>query len=86
MNKYNIMEATDYIKVYAGNFVVVQSMMGRFEDAGINAIIKDESESGRLAGFGSSIQGFQEVFVHKDELKKATLIVDEIKQDMEAEN
>lgn len=80
------METSEYIKVYAGNFVIVQSIMERFEGVGINAIIKDESESGRLAGFGSSIQGFQEVYVHKDEQKKAVSIVEEIKQNMEAEN
>lgn len=80
------MEESDYIKLYAGSFVIVQAIVDRLEEQGINAIVKDESESGRLAGFGSSIQGFQELYVHKDEQQKAIAIVEEIKQNMEAEN
>jgi hypothetical protein len=45
---------------------------------GINSVIKDETESGRLAGFGPSIPGLQELYVNKDELDKAIPVVEKI--------
>jgi hypothetical protein len=72
-----------YIKIYTGSFVIVQLLVDRLQDVGISPIIKDESESGRLAGFGASIQFQQEVFVHENELEKATPIVQGIVSEMQ---
>ena len=77
------MDYTEYIKVYSGSFVIAQLVLARLKEAGIEGIVKDESESGRLAGFGSSIQGFQEIYVHQSEIKTAVPIVEEIKNDTE---
>ncbi|WP_053991327.1 putative signal transducing protein [Mangrovimonas sp. TPBH4] len=74
----------NYIKIFSGNFIMVQLMITRLEEIGIEPIIKDESESGRLAGFGSSIQGFQELYVHKDELDKAVPVVESVRSEMQA--
>lgn len=70
---------SNYIKIYTGNFIDVQRVYNALQNANITAILKDESESARLAGFGSSILGFQEIHVHKDELDKAVPIVESIK-------
>ena len=67
---------SNYVKVYSGNFIEVQRMFKALEKKNICAIIKDEAESGRLAGFGSSMQGFQEIHVHKDELERVTPIIE----------
>jgi len=72
----------DYIKVFSGSFIIAQLVLDRLKSAGINAIIKDESESGRLAGFGSAIQGFQELYVSKDELDFAVPIVEEVNSEL----
>ena len=56
----------------------MQRIVSDLEQQSINAVIKDETESGRLAGFGAPIQGQQEVYVHKDELDKALLVVESI--------
>ena len=72
----------DYIKIFSGSFIIVQLVLDRLKGAGINAIIKDESESGRLAGFGSAIQGFQELYVSKDEVDFAIPIVDEVNAEL----
>lgn len=77
------MDHTEYIKVYAGNFIIAQLVLERLKEAGIEGIVKDESESGRLAGFGSSIQGFQEIYVHKSEKDTALPIVKEIENNSE---
>jgi hypothetical protein len=74
---------SNYIKVFSGSFIIVQLVMDRLDSAGIKGIIKDESESGRLAGFGSSIQGYQELFVTKDELDYAVPIIESVKEELE---
>ena len=77
------MDHIEFVKVFSGSFVICQLVLERLKEAGIEGIVKDESESGRLAGFGSSIQGFQEIYVHKNELKTALPIIEEIKNDTE---
>jgi Putative prokaryotic signal transducing protein len=73
-----------YTQIYTGNFIIVQLITSKLKDIGIEPIIKDESESGRLAGFSSSIQGQQEVYVHENELEKAIPIIESVKSEMEA--
>ncbi len=72
----------DYVKIFSGSFIIVQLVLDRLNGAGINAIVKDESESGRLAGFGSAIQGFQELYVSKDEVEYAVPIVEEVNAEL----
>ena len=78
------MSTTEYTKVYFGNFILVTRVKDELEAAGIVPIIKDEGESQRLAGYASMNQGYQEVYVHNDELDKAMLIVNRVKGEMEA--
>lgn len=72
-----------YVKVYTGSFVVVQLLNSRLQQVGITPIIKDESESGRLAGFPVGMTGYQEVFVHEDELDKAVETIESTLAEME---
>ncbi|OEK08354.1 hypothetical protein A8C32_02575 [Flavivirga aquatica] len=69
------MNHSNYIKIYTGNFITVQRIVSVLKNINISAVIKDESESGRLAGFGASIQGQQEIYVNKDEFDEAILAV-----------
>ena len=64
-----------YVKIYAGNFIIIQRMCQTLEDHGIIPVIKDETESARLAGFGTTAYGHQELFVHENEEEKAIEIV-----------
>jgi len=75
---------SNYVKIYTGNTIVVQLIKQRLEDIGINPIIKDETESGRLAGFATAIPSFPEVYVHESELDKAVHIVEAVRGEMEA--
>ena len=72
------MEESNYTKIYTGNFIITQLIVDRLQEKGISAIVKDESESGRLAGFMASIQGQQELFVNNEELDDAVHIVEEV--------
>jgi len=67
-----------YTRIFSGSFILVQTMANQLKEIGIVPVIKDESESGRLAGFGSTIQGNQEIYVHDDELEKAQSIIQKV--------
>lgn len=64
-----------YHKIYGGSFIIVELIRKNLDDQGITAIIKDETESGRLAGFGPTTYGHQDVFVHETEKEKAQQII-----------
>jgi len=77
------MTESEYIKIYTGGTIIVQLIKQRLEAAGINPVIKDETESGRLAGFGASLVGQPEVFVHETETDKAVRIVELVRSKLE---
>ncbi|WP_296383545.1 DUF2007 domain-containing protein [Winogradskyella sp.] len=77
------MSTTEYTKVYYGNFILVTRVKDELERVGIIPIIKDEGESQRLGGQGSINNGFQDLYVHNDELDIATAIVERVKAEME---
>lgn len=73
------MSDSNYTKIFTGSFITVQRIVSDLEKIDISPVIKDQTESARLAGFGGGIvPGFQEVFVHKDELDKAIEVVENI--------
>ncbi len=77
------MSSSEYTKIFQGNFILATRVIHELQQQGISPIVKDEGESQRLAGYASMNQGFQEVFVHQDELDKATGIVARVKGEME---
>jgi len=79
-----IMTASEYIKIYTGNLVITKLIISRLQEIGISPVVKDETESGRLAGFGASIPGSQELYVRNDELDQSILIVEEVRSSMSA--
>ena len=66
---------SQYSKVYSGSFIVVQLITQNLEKEGITAIVKDETESARLAGFGTPTYGYQELYVHASEKSKAEAVI-----------
>lgn len=75
---------SNYIKLHTGSFFVTQRIVEQLAAVGINAIVKDESESARLAGFGASIQGEQELFVNVEEETAAKDIINKVLSDLDA--
>ncbi|MBJ6369384.1 putative signal transducing protein [Snuella sedimenti] len=77
------MKDSNYIKIYTGDFIIVQRIVTELEAIDINPIVKDQTESARLAGFGGGIvPGFQEIFVNKDELDTAVSVVQSITSEL----
>ena len=58
----------------ASNVVEAQRVKASLEENNIFPIIKDESESARLAGFGSAPM-MQQVWVTKSDLEKAKSLI-----------
>jgi len=73
---------TEYIKIYTGDFLTSQRIQQRLEDIGINAVVKNEDESARLAGFANPVPSLQDIYVHETELEKARTVVDAIKSEI----
>ena len=72
-------QSQDFIKIFTGNTIDVLALRNTLEEKSIVAVIKDDSESARLAGFGMVAPGLQEVFVHEDELDQAVREVESLK-------
>ncbi len=73
------MSDSNFTKIYTGGFIIVNHIVDVLKQANIIAIVKDDTESARLAGFGGGIvPGFQELFVNNDELDKAIPILEDI--------
>ena len=72
-------QSQDFIKIFTGTTIDVLALRNVLEEKNIVAVIKDDSESARLAGFGMVAPGLQEVFVHEDELDLAVRKVESLK-------
>lgn len=68
---------SNYSRIFIGSQVQAQSLVARLTEVGINPVVKDEAESARLAGFGSSATTSSEIYVHKDELEKAESVLNQ---------
>ena len=71
--------AQKFIKIFTGNAISVLSLRNALEEQNIVAVVKDDSESARLAGFGMVAPSLQEMFVHEDELDQAIKIIESLK-------
>jgi|TARA_A100001011_G_scaffold151870_1_gene160283 hypothetical protein len=60
--------------LYTGSLIDVQRLKGALEEINIFPIIKDETESARLAGFGAPTM-MQQLWVLATELEKAKTLL-----------
>lgn len=74
----------DYTKIYSGNYMASARIIEELEQTGIVPIVKDESESARMAGFPSPMQEIQEIYVQNAESGKAKIIIDRILAEIKA--
>lgn len=62
-------------KIFEGSSIQVQPIIESLEKVNIDPIVKDRSESGRLAGFASEIPLQVEVYVFEDQYTKAVEVL-----------
>ena len=64
---------SSYRKIFSGNRYTVQRIEEKLNEIEVTPIIKDESESARLAGFAANVGGELEIHVHEDEYERAMM-------------
>lgn len=67
-----------YKKVFGGNTIKAKRIELVLKENAIDPIIKDESESARLAGFGTPQPEMVELFVHQDQEERALSLISEL--------
>ena len=78
------MKDSNFKLIYTGNFIVAQRIVSDLEKENINAVVKEQTESGlSIPVFGGSNSDYQEIYVHKDELDKAVSIVKNITSELQ---
>ncbi len=77
------MNDSNYIKIYTGEFIIVQRIVSELEKLDISPVLKDQTDSGLLPIFGSSNSVFKQVYVHKDEYEKAKSVMDSINLELQ---
>ena len=70
---------SNYIKVFTGDINIAQRIISDLEKENIIPVVKDQTDSGLTPLFGSSNSVLKQVFVHKDELERATPIIENLK-------
>lgn len=64
----------DHIKIYTDSAIVINRIVQILGDNGIHALTKDNVESARVAGFGTSYFDV-ELFVQQSDIEKAQSII-----------
>jgi|TARA_B100000768_G_scaffold176421_1_gene189144 hypothetical protein len=65
----------DFVLIYKGSFIYSNRVKNELINNQIIPVIKDSSESARLAGFGIVSEQQISIYVHLDELKKSKMII-----------
>lgn len=65
----------DFEKIYEGSGIIANQLITALQEQDISPVVKDETESGRLAGFAPKIINNVQIFVHKDELEVSKTIL-----------
>ncbi|GGA80758.1 hypothetical protein GCM10008015_21880 [Flavobacterium palustre] len=66
------------MKVFSGSEVLALALKEKIEAAGVDTIIKDNIQSARLAGFGSSGSAV-ELFIQETDFAKANPVIEEFR-------
>lgn len=67
---------SQHIKVFTGSSITVNRLADLLEKADIPTMIKDEVESGRLAGFGTPTNSV-ELYINATDIEKARAIYEQ---------
>jgi hypothetical protein len=79
------MKDSNFVKIYTGNFAFVNRIVMELNALDISPVVKDQSESAILGGFGGTLApDFQEIFVHESEVDKAIPIVESVTKEMQS--
>ena len=61
---------SNHVKLYSGTSILVNRLAYMLDEIGVSSIIKDNQESGRLAGFGTLGQSV-DLLINEEDYEKA---------------
>ena len=67
-----------YYHLFTGSSVLVLALVNALDKEEIIPVVKDQSESARLAGFGITTPLLQDVYLHEDEIEKGKKVVKQL--------
>lgn len=70
----------EHIRILTNSSITINRIASILEENSISTLIKDNTESARLAGFGTS-QNNVDLFVNKSDFEKANKIIEELMED-----
>lgn len=73
----------EHVHIYTGTSILVNRLSFLLNEASIPSIIKNEVESGRLAGFGTTGDA-TELYIFQSDIEKATPIIKNFKEEISA--
>lgn len=71
----------EHTKVFTGNSITTNRLAFLLDEKGIATLVKDNQESGRLAGFGTT-GSLVELFIYEADLEKATSVIEKFKKEI----
>ncbi|WP_269227493.1 putative signal transducing protein [Flavobacterium eburneipallidum] len=66
------------MKVFSGSEILALALQEKIEAVGVDTVLKDNIQSARLAGFGSSGQAV-ELFIQETDFAKANPVIEEFR-------
>jgi hypothetical protein len=63
------------IKIFSGSEILAFALKEKIEAAGVDVVLKDNIQSGRLAGFGTSDQAV-ELFIQQNSYSKVHAVIE----------
>ena len=71
----------EHIKIYTGATILANRLAFLLDKAKIATLLKDDRESGRLAGFGTTGDS-SELFIYKSDLESAKKVINDFKEEL----
>jgi hypothetical protein len=67
-----------FMKVFSGSQILAMALKEKIEAIGVDTVMKDNIQSARLAGFGSSGSAV-EVFIQETDFAKANPVIEDFR-------
>lgn len=65
----------DLIKIYVNTEIMVTLVQQELDNKGVRSVIKNNFQSGVIAGFGGGLPSGIELFIYKEDKEKALQII-----------
>jgi len=72
---------TTHIKIFSETPIIINRLRSLLEEQNIGSLVKNQFESGRLAGFGAPMNAV-DLFILNSDLEKASIILYDFKKEI----